>query len=157
MISAPENRTTAQPDGIWHPLQSDHRSLRESVQRLDGLLRGLAAGTGAEGVDVRSLLAEFYGRLLAHLDTEEQSGILERAARAEPRLSRPVEKLRREHDGLRAGVRGLAAGPGRTPTGTDWAVFHARFATFCDDLEAHEQAENDVLHSAYMEDIGGRG
>ncbi len=157
MISVSEKRRTAEADRDWHPMQADHRALRASAERLDEMLGRLAAGASAAEAEARSLLEEFRLRLLAHLDAEEQNGILERAAEAEPRFARRIEKLRLEHDVLRQDVVALAAGPAPRAAGADWDGFHARFVAFRRVLLAHEEAENDVLHGAYMEDVGGRG
>ena len=153
MIAVSDDRSTTHIDAEWHPMQPDHRALGVSAERLDKLLAGLATGGSSSGSTVWGLLEEFCRRLVSHLDAEEQSGILELAAEHEPRFARRIEQLLREHDLLRRGANALAAGP----EGSDWQGFRARFVEFRSVLVAHEQAENDVLHGAYSEDIGGRG
>jgi hypothetical protein len=138
-------------------IRSDHRALRACAERLDGELARLAAGNGAAEATVRSLLEEFRGRLLRHLSAEEQSGILEQAANAEPRLARRAEELRLQHEDLRRSATQLAAGPGEGAVAVDWAGFWTRFVSFREVLERHEQAENDILQRAYLEDLGGGG
>lgn len=129
---------------------SEHRALGVLADRLGGLLARLAEG-GSESAGVDALLEEFRRRVVVHLEAEEERGVLEHAAAREPRLARRVERLRLEHDELRRGVARLVAGP----AGADWPGLHARFSAFRDVLHHHEQAENDVLHSAYREDLGG--
>lgn len=155
MISSSEARTVARDDRDWHPILSDHRALGALSEQLENLLGDLAAEGSFEGGAVGRLLVEFRRRLFAHLDAEEKGGVLERAASIEPRLARRVEQLSLEHHELRQSAAVLATGPDSGDSRADWVGFHVRFAAFRDFLQEHEQAENDVLHSAYKEDIGG--
>lgn len=159
MIDVSVDRGSAPNELEWHPLLSEHAVLAACAQRLEMLLGSLAGGV-AERSDrhqVQALLDEFRRRLFSHLASEEGAGLLERAALAEPRLGRRVEVLLREHGDLRARVAALAAAPVDAEAGAGWLRMHARFVDFRHLLHEHEQAENDVLHSAYLEDIGGRG
>jgi len=140
------------PGAAWNALMSEHDTLVTAAARLERRLGHAVSADGALAEVRRELLA-FRSRLLAHLEAEERGGVLERAAAAAPRLARRVDKLRREHEALREGVHALvaeAAGPGG-------CELHARFADFRRRLLGHERAENDVLHAAYRDDLGGSG
>jgi len=140
-------------EGGWRELESEHETLAAAAARLDEELGRLAA-QGAEvaaGPEAEALAEAFRGRLLAHLESEERSGILERAAAREPRLDRRVQALCEQHAELRERVDGLVAeAAASTPR-----LLHERFVAFRRFLGAHERAENDVLHRAYLEDLGG--
>ena len=156
MIPATEPRTRPELDLGWDPIESEHRALRGLADRLEGTLVEIA-GTGRRcGVDVGALLEEFCHRLFVHFDVEERSGLIEEAARNEPRLGRRFAGLRGEHDELRRRALALVGELGAEDP-FDWTAFHLRFVELRSLLDAHEQAENDLVHSAYLEDHGGRG
>ncbi|NNL67195.1 MAG: hemerythrin domain-containing protein [Myxococcales bacterium] len=136
-------------------LHRQHRALQALAERLEALLGELSLGGRPEGAEVEPLLEEFRHRLVVHLEMEERSGLFERAAIGEPRLSRRIERLRLEHHDLRHGVTVLAAGVASSHGPADWSGLATRFAAFRRVLRDHEQAENDVLHSAYFQDLGG--
>jgi hemerythrin-like domain-containing protein len=129
MIDTSETRTVMRPGrseasetpgADWAPIQAEHRALATSVERLDRTLAGVAAGTLASWTEVQMLLRNFRRLLWLHLDSEERSGILERAADAEPRFERRISRLRSEHDELRREVDALATGPDAASAGADW-------------------------------------
>ena len=151
MIDAAETRV--QPEAETHSIESDHRALGAAAARLDALLGACTAGAASAPSQVPLLLEQFHRLLVAHLGAEERSGVLERAAIAEPRFEQRIGQLLSEHDELRRRAGALAAGP----DGEGWVGFHARFVAFRSLLDLHEQAENDILHRAYFEDLGGRG
>ncbi len=151
MIDAVETRSPAEAE--THSIQSDHRALGAAAERLELLLGACAEGGAAASSEVRVLLEEFRRLLEAHLSAEERSGVLKRAAVAEPRFARRIVQLMREHYELRRRVGALAAGP----QGESWVGFRARFIEFRGVLDLHEQAENDILQRTYFEDLGGRG
>ncbi len=151
MIDAVEIRGPAEAE--THSIQSDHRALAAAAARLEALLGASAAGVASAPSEVRALLEEFRRLLVAHLGAEERSGVLERAAIAEPRFAQRIGQLLVEHDELRRRVAALAVGP----EGEGWVGFRARFIEFRSLLDLHEQAENDILHRTYFEDLGGRG
>ncbi len=138
-----------------HPFQSEHAALFACAEELRGALARAAARAAAwpDAPELGRLLTEFQRRILAHLEAEERSGVLERAAVSEPRFARRAEALRVEHEQLRAR---LAALVDEAP-GLAASSLRGGFEGFCSMLHVHERAENELLQSVYLDDIGGRG
>jgi len=136
-------------------MRSEHMGLEAIAARVEALLARLAADAAsrAEASRAEALLSELRRRLRAHLDREERDRILERAAAVEPRLQPGAERLLAEHAELRDRADRLVA----SVRVWGWVEVQRRFATFREGLTAHERAENDLLHAAYLEDLGGRG
>jgi hypothetical protein len=132
-------------------VEQQHDDLREFVARLEREIDALAGGDLSDEAETRRLIDSFCSLLTRHLQSEEDSGVLVQAAEAEPRLATRVEALLAEHEGLRQGIEGLEGGA----PGGDWSGFQARFVSFCGLLSLHEQAENEVLMEAYLDDLGG--
>lgn len=146
--------TSAQPtDADLVPLRSEHRMLGTCATRLEETLEQLArhGDRSAEETKARVLLDEFGRRLFAHLRAEEESGVLERAAAAEPHLETRVTLLLDEHAELRARIETLIG----AAIVRDWAAVHVSFVAFHRDLRDHEHREDDVLQQAYLDDLGG--
>jgi hemerythrin-like domain-containing protein len=138
---------------VVHPIQSQHATLRACAQDLESKLGRLAGGTpeAVEATEVLGLIVQFRRRLVEHLASEERNGILELAAAAEPRFAHQIGRLREEHGELRTCMDSLVADTAEV----SWLFMHARFVAFRRFLFAHEQAEDDVLQCAYLEDLGG--
>ncbi len=154
--TAASSQEATQPvQGDWQQIQTDHESLRASAERLEGLLATLAeeAAGAADGHEVLDLLGRFHVQLLDHLDREERQGVLERAVATEPRFARLAGRLRSEHDMLRTHSEALVRGAAQL----GWRPLHARFVEFHAIFVGHEEAENDVIWNANLEDLGGRG
>ncbi len=151
MNPATEDRTKNQGEADRHALESDHKTLRGLMDQMGGLVAKLAAGDSSVETEMSGLLDEFRRLLVLHFDREEESGVLEQAAEAQPRFGRRVDELLLEHGEMRQSVDELSAGPG----GRGWGDFQTRFDSFRSVFETHEQAENEVLMGAYLDDIGG--
>jgi len=155
MIEASEHRVERSDESSPRPLWAEHQALAASAERVELALRTLSVGGAgpATGPLAQDLVDEFRRRLLHHFDLEERGRLLEGVAVAEPRFERRVAKLRSEHTELRLRVAELEA----EVVDGGWTVVHARFLAFRRDLAVHEQAENELLQRAHLEDIGGRG
>ena len=142
----------------WQSIESQHEALGHFVERVERLLSRLAEGSPGEGegVTARRLVRELQVRLFEHLATEERNRILERAAAAAPRFHERVDRLLAEHRDLRDRMNLLAADI-EAVDGEAWQPLHVRFVELRRTLRKHETAENDLLHRAYREDIGGPG
>ncbi len=149
MVAASEDRAARSAADV-RPIEADHRAIRSLMERLDGELYKLAEGSVGGEQDTRQLLAEFCRLLGEHLDREEESGVLEQAAIDQPRFAKRIGGLLGEHDEFRGALQGF-----EVADGTGWPEIRARFIRFRSILSAHEQAENEVLLSVYMDDLGG--
>lgn len=155
MIDASEHRIERSEGSAPQSLWTEHQALAASAERVELALRTLSIGGAgpATGPLAQDLLDEFRRRLLRHFQLEEQGGLLDGLVAAEPRFERRVAKLRSDHVEFRLRVAELEA----EVVDGGWAVVHARFLVFRRDLAVHEQAENELLQRAHLEDIGGRG
>ena len=157
MIASSEMQETSRARSATDAIRSDHRALSACAGHLDREISMLASGAGSNDGQVRFLLEEFRRRLLSHLDAEERSAILERAASHEPRFARRVAELRLQHEELRRIVTELATAAPAAAVEASWSEFRARFGAFRQTLDEHERGENEILQSAYLDDLGGRG
>ena len=147
------SRRTRGSDAAWHAIESQHATLRARAEWLEGQLGSLAAGNRRSGGEVHGWLDEFRRRLLEHLAYEEEKGLLDLAVAEEPRLARRFDRLRGQHRAFRMRMDALVE-EARRP---GWVSLHEGFVALRRDLLEHEKAENDLLHSAYLDDLGGRG
>lgn len=150
-MMATDDRATSGVSVDAQPIADDHVALRGLMERLDEMLGALVANDFSKEEEMLELLGAFRTSLLAHFEREEQSGVLENAAQEQPRFAGRIEALLGEHAGLRTAAESLAEGA----AGEGWGDFEARFEAFRDALAEHERAENEVLTSVYLDDIGG--
>ncbi len=155
MASVPVIREPTGSASEWRAIESEHMALGAFAERLRERLRTVAidAPTEAALLELKRGLEEFRGRLVAHLGSEERSGVLERAAAAEPRFHRRWQRLQREHRDLRQGMDAVVSLVAKLA----WVEVRSRFEALSDALRAHERDENEMLQRVYLEDIGGRG
>ena len=77
--------------------------------------------------------------------------MLDVAVAAAPRFSRQAERLRGEHVELRSQMQAVLS----AANGADWARAHEVFVALHRALGDHERAEEEILRSAYLDDLGG--
>ncbi len=156
MIKAEEAGRPASPVAFG-ALESEHASLRSLAEGLERRLASLArAGRSVDGAaetESRAALSVFRRQLVDHFAHEEEGGLLDLAAATAPRLADRIEGLRAQHDELRARVDALVD----EAAADAWERLAERFAALRGDLLEHERVENEMMQSAYLEDLGGRG
>lgn len=147
---------------ILRQLQSQHRDLmrrRRSVElELSALVALAEKGEETERVLLRatSLLTALRRDLAEHLGLEERAGLLSAAAEAAPRLSRRARRLTRDHAQLESELARLLDDLLASQSAPErWVDLAQGFGRFSEKLLAHEQAEDEVVHQAFMEDLGG--
>ncbi len=147
--------------GPFHGWQREHAGLRRSVaqtrsdvvavvKRLD---RKEAPSRAARRG--RKRLEALEHALAAHFAAEEGEGHLEQALQMAPRFANQAERLRRDHGNLMREIRELRelarnAGHDREA----WVVVYRSYDSFAEKLELHDQAENEIMTRAVLEDIG---
>jgi len=151
------------PVDYIHQLRSHHSSLRRTVFNVLHVLNDMAAQqtseAGTTATDVASALA-LLGDLGRHLpvrfELEERGGYLAEALTAAPRFSRQATGLMQQHAVFNRRMDALvketeqAAG-----TAHAWSTARDTFRTLALDLLTHEQAEADIVESAFLDDLGG--
>lgn len=103
----------------------------------------------------RSALTGLARQFPAHFAREEAIGYLAEALEKAPRFNAHAEVLRRQHAHLTAEI-GQIAGLARSArtAAPSWDVVGARFTAFSEAVRAHEEAENEIMRSAFLEDLG---
>lgn len=106
----------------------------------------------------RRALAAFEHRLAVHLAHEEGTGHLAEALEAAPRYRNNARKLLAEHEELlleMRRIRDLALEAGVSAEA--WAEVHRACGDFAERLFAHDEAENEIMVSAFLDDLGEGG
>ena len=157
MHSFQDVRTTTN-ESLGRTISAEHGSVRERTEQVERLLEAMASpergkGDPARGLEALRLVTEYERQLLAHFRFEESSGVIENAVAAAPRLSRKAEALLREHGDLREQMRSVAI----AAEGAAWSEAHGTFVALRHALGAHERGEEEILRSAYLDDLGGTG
>jgi RNA polymerase-binding transcription factor DksA len=151
------------PVDYIHQLRSHHSSLRRTVFNvlhvLDDTAERCACPDGISTADVagaRALLRDLGRHLPARFEIEERGGYLAEALAAAPRFSRRATRLMRQHADFSRRIEALVKEAERA--GTDaaaWDTTRDEFRELALDLLAHEQAESDIVESAFLDDLGG--
>ncbi|MGH0035386.1 MAG: hemerythrin domain-containing protein [Myxococcota bacterium] len=159
MLELQERHEPGPAERAWSQLLDEHATLGTRAERLEDLLACIAEGepppTGWTALQEQ--VDAFRVELIEHLAREERDGVLEAAVAVQPRFARRMARLRQEHMDLRSRIEGITQRCTESPGRRDWAAVHTRFVAFRMILGDHERAENDILQSAYLEDLGGRG
>ena len=103
----------------------------------------------------RRQLAAFERQLAAHLAREEGRGHLAVALEVAPRYRNRAARLRSEHADLvleMRRIRTLALEAGASADA--WADVHQACDAFVERLVAHEEAENEIMARAFLDDLG---
>jgi iron-sulfur cluster repair protein YtfE (RIC family) len=139
----------------------DHAGLRKTVDRTvkdvwvvverleqcDGEAQAARKG--------RRRLASLERYLAAHFAREEAQGHLKSALEIAPRYQNRVRSLREEHGELMRDVRGLRAAALEAETSAaQWLEIYRVCDGLAERLHAHDEAENEILMRAVLDDLG---
>lgn len=146
-----------------HQLRSHHSSLRRTVFNvlhvLDEMATRCDTEPGPAEADVATalaLLSDLGRHLPARFEQEERGGYLAEALSAAPRFSRQATLLMRQHAEFSRRIDAIVKDcEQQAPSGTGWAPARDAFRQLALDLLAHEQAEADIVESAFLDDLGG--
>lgn len=151
------------PVDYIHQLRSHHSSLRRTIFNvlhvLDDTARHCAGDDGAPQADVAgalTLLRDLGRHLPMRFEKEERGGHLAEALAAAPRFSRRATGLMQQHADFSRRIDALvkeAEQAGRSRAA--WGAVRDSFRELALDLLAHEQAESDIVESAFLDDLGG--
>lgn len=141
------------------PSRSDAlEEIRREHEELRGLL-GNVRQTLAKRLATVANVAETIGKLCEEVEThftqEEIDGFFDQVVEQAPRLSNDTDQLRSEHVQLREVIRKLSDCASKGDGSDDWwQGIEAQFHEFSKQLMRHESKENELLQSAFTDDIG---
>jgi iron-sulfur cluster repair protein YtfE (RIC family) len=148
------------PIGLW---QREHAGLRQTVaqtrQDLRIVVQRLERAEGATRASRRGRkrLQTLERFLAAHFAREESGGYLEVALQAAPRLENKAERLRSEHGTLLREIREIRELALASAMSTEaWAAVARAFEAFADRMTLHDEAENEIMTAAVLEDLGSK-
>ena len=142
-------------------LSTQHAELRRQIKQLSSILESAALCSESRELArlkwkaTSLLLADFEGELDEHFKNEEQDGYLAEALAAAPQLTRQAVALERQHADFRERSRALTRlGNGNGEIPDHWGYLRNRFDALGRDLLTHENAEGDLISTAFGVDIG---
>jgi RNA polymerase-binding transcription factor DksA len=145
-----------------HQLRGHHSSLRRmifSVLRIieDAVMRCRASeATEASLAPTLALIADLSRELPERFQIEEAGGHLAEALAAAPRFTNRATRLVQQHQEFSHRIQAIVKeAESAAQSDSAWVQIHAHFRVLSLDLLAHEQAEADILESAFLDDLGG--
>lgn len=134
-------------------LLGEHAALCELVTTLYRVLAERHEPVGR----VSHLLETLDERLDAHFVDEENSPMFEELVRRAPHMAEEAARLQADHANLRTRLKELRETVNGEPmTPQTWDVVEREFRAFHDQLFHHEARENELLQTAFGEDIGSK-
>lgn len=104
-------------------------------------------------------MKSFRRHLERVMTIEEEGGYLDDVSAAQPNLQSQIESLQRDHNQFRSRIQQLAT---QLDSLSEWQ--EGRFGEQCeaigqllDDIDAHDEAEIDLLQESLLTDVGGEG
>ncbi len=131
------------------------RREHEELRQLLGNVRQTLAKRLATVVNVADQIGKLCEEVETHFTQEEIDGFFDQVVEHAPRLSHDTDQLRTEHVRLREVIRDLSHCASEGDGSADWwERIEAQFHEFSKQLMRHETKENELLQSAYTDDIG---
>ncbi len=132
-------------------IREQHFELQRRMGEMEALL-GESRAPAARRSRLEELFADLEGALIEHFAIEEQGGYFAEVLAVAPRLSGRVARLKRSHSAFR---RRLARLREHIPDPTiTWPEVEDRVAALLKALADPESAETDLVHEAFMQDLG---
>jgi DnaK suppressor protein len=145
-----------------HQLRAQHSSLRRTIfsvlHIIEDVVERVREGEASETslAPTLALLADLSRQLPERFQIEESGGYLAEALAAAPRFSNRATRLVRQHGDFSRRILGITKeAESAAESDQAWTQIHLHFRHLSLDLLAHEQAEADILESAFLDDLGG--
>ncbi len=137
-------------------LLAEHEELDQRISNIRQLWLDVdQSGDGPDFVAMAAELSKLRPMLAQHFEHEEENGFLNDAILQAPRLSRQADDLLAEHRSFLECVDRMTQRlSGRGEAYSSWRAVSVDLEAFVDTLHTHEQAENNLLQSAWFDDIG---
>lgn len=139
----------------------EHRDLRQLITELRSFLDVPRPSLGESGfhtwaAGLSERLVKLHNELFRHFRFEEQGGMLEDLEREHPRAKRAVHDVLAEHPRMLRAARRLVADTLRYAEGREPEdrKLRRRVTRLLNQLTEHERAENDLILSLELDDIG---
>ncbi len=124
---------------------SQHATLRDSVDALRKRHQALIEQSGAPSPELRAMVMDFGGQLLAHFAVEEREEYFAALVEQSPELAEPIADLKREHREMEGLV-------GDLQRSTTTQQFVSALAQLLDRFALHERREAALLEKFFCED-----
>jgi hypothetical protein len=142
-------------------LRGRHSSLRRIIA---AVLRAVSAHTSESNdaaarrlghAPTMALLSELSRQLPERFSVEERDGYLTEALDVAPRFSRQATALMRQHAEFSQRIRAIVKeAEAALESADEWLGVRDHSHHLCLDLITHEQAECDIIESAFLDDMG---
>jgi hemerythrin len=134
---------------------AEHRDLHQVFDRIRAAIAATDAPTPEQRREVTQMIVNLRDCLAQHFAQEERGGYLEEAVTRLPRLEAKAAALQRQHGELLDAANAVLIAARQAATPADaWNVLRIEYTKLMQRLCAHEAAENEVLQTAFNEDIG---
>jgi iron-sulfur cluster repair protein YtfE (RIC family) len=139
-------------------LRLEHEAVLEMVRQVELVVSQSdpsAIGPGWGESAARSL-GLLHSRLKSHFAFEEAGGFMEEVLVMLPGAVGQIEKLRADHQRFLAALEKLTASAKAVTPATHSSVAHLceQIREFLTDLKQHENQENSLVQSAFVDDLG---
>ncbi len=142
-------------------LRVQHSNLRRSMISVLELLLDvirqcdIGASTPESQAPTLTLLSDLGRQFPEHFELEEKNGYMEEALAVAPRYAKRAKALMEEHPRLSQEIFTIVkAAQTAGDSSIAWRGVHERFKQLTLDVLAHEEAENDIMESAFLDDLG---
>jgi RNA polymerase-binding transcription factor DksA len=149
------------PRDYLQQLRGQHTNLRRGLISVLELLEYVVRRCDEGEIDdsgtapTLTLMKDLARQLPEHFNLEEKNGFLEDALTQAPRYGRRAEELMREHPVFTEQIAGIVENAEAAGSSTAaWRSVREHFRSLTLDLLTHEQGENDILESAFLDDLG---
>jgi RNA polymerase-binding transcription factor DksA len=157
-----ESCSSQYPVEYIHQLRGQHSSLRRTIFAVLHIIEDTVGrcrkneATESSLAPTLALMADLARQLPERFQIEEKGGYLSEALAAAPRFSNRATRLVQQHRDFSHRTQGiLKEAESAAESEAAWVQVHAQFRELSLDVLNHEQAEADILESAFLDDLGG--
>jgi hemerythrin HHE cation binding domain-containing protein len=138
-------------------LVAEHRRLHMLVRQMRAAIAQSVGPDERPSFDeVRRVLTRLRDELKHHFAQEDDGGCLDEAVSRCPRLAGEAQRIEAEHPQLLAEIsRLLDEAQSLPPTHQNQIAVQRSFGQFCEELRAHERAENALLACGFGMNVNG--
>ena len=136
-------------------VRSQHFALRQQIRALEEVFAEPDGAAEEYARKTQALLEGFDSALRDHFAVEEEGGYLADILKVAPRLSRRAAHLEQNHKEFSERLESLLAlARYAVEAPDDWERVRTGLEGFLQALRAHEDKENELVHEAFLDDLG---